>query len=332
MRTRLLFALVTLAGVGTAAAPAQAPTVDSRWLAYLGCWRSIEIGREAIVCLVPAAETSAIDLVTIDSGRVVAAEQIAATGQRTETAGADCSGWQRAQWSEVSDRVYLSSEETCPGGGTRRGTGLIALTHEGHLLYIQGNTVAAKTGVRVQRYREGPAVDLPSEVKDALTRLGAEVTATARARAAGAAPLTIDDLAEASRALNVEVLQAWLIARGEAFNLDAKRLIALAEAGVPPRITDLMIALSNPGVFVVDASARQARRTFVTTETAVDGPVYIGAPVYSGSCYGFTGFVGSYDIFPFSSAYCDGYAFAYPYPYGWFPVTILYTGGSIGGS
>ena len=333
MRTRLLFALVTLAGAGAAAAPAQAPTVDSRWLAYLGCWRSIEIGREAIVCLVPAAEAPAIDLVTIDSGRVIAAEQIAATGQRIETAGGDCSGWQRAQWSEVSDRVYLSSEETCPGTGTRRGTGLIALTHEGQLLYIQGNTVAAKAGVLVLRYREGPAVDLPSEVKDALTRLGAEVTATARARAAAAAALSIEDLAEASRAVNVEVLQAWLIARGSAFTLDAKRLVALAEAGVPPRITDLMIALSNPGVFVVDASARGARRaTPVATESSAGPPIYVGAPLYSGSCYGFSGFVGWYDMFPFSSAYCGGYAFGYPYPYGWYPVTIFYTGGSSGGS
>src|SRR5688572_922315 len=162
MRTRIPLLLAgAMLGIGAAPAPApalaQTPTVDSRWVAYLGCWRSIEIGRESTVCLVPATGTAAVDLVTIDSGQVVAAEQIAATGQRVATMRGDCSGWQSAQWSDVSDRVYLRSEETCPGWGTRTGTGLIALTSEGQLLYIQANTIGQKTGVRVQRYREAAA-------------------------------------------------------------------------------------------------------------------------------------------------------------------------------
>ena len=331
MRTPIpvLLAAAALFGIGAAPAPAHAqnPTVDSRWLAYLGCWRSIEIGREATVCLVPGggAETAAVDLLTLDSGQVVAAEQIIA-GQRIGTARSDCSGWQDAQWSGVSDRLYLRSEETCPGWGTRTGTGLIALTHEGQLLYIQGSSLGGKTGVRVQRYREvGAELDLPSEVKDALRALSTDLTATARARAAAAAPLAIDDLAEASRELDVEVVEAWLVARGGSFHLDAARLVALAAAGVPARITDLMIALSNPGVFVVDASARGARR--VSTSVA-PGPV---PPVYPVSVlYGACGM--QYLFLPFYSSYCDAYAFRYPYPFGWYPVSIVYTGGTSGGA
>ena len=329
MRTRIPVLLAAAALFGIAPVHAQNPTVDSRWLAYLGCWRSIEIGHESTVCLVTRGEveTDAVDLVTIDSGYVVAAEQIAATGQRLETLRADCTGWQSAQWSGVSDRLYLRSEETCPGWGTRAGTGLIALTHEGQLLYIQGNTIGGKTGVRVQRYRETAAApDLPSEVKDALSALNTDLTARARARAGAAAPLAIDDLAEASRQLDVEVEEAWLVARGGSFHLDAERLVALAAAGVPGRITDIMIALSNPGVFVVDASGGRGTRRVSTAEQG-SGPVPPVNPVAElyGSC------AMQYLFLPFYSSYCDGYAFRYPYPYGWYPVSILYTGGTTGG-
>jgi hypothetical protein len=322
MRTRIpvLLAAAALLGIPAAPAHAQNPTVDSRWLAYLGCWRSIEIGPESTVCLVPGAETAAVDLVTIDSGHVVAAEQIIA-GQRIETARRDCTGWQDAQWSGVGDRLYLRSEETCADWGTRTGTGLIALTREGQLLYIQGSTIGEKTGVRVQRYREVAAeFDLPSEVADALGALETELTATARARAAAVAPLAIDDLAEASRELDVEVVEAWLVARGGPFQLDAERLVALAEAGVPSRITDVMIALSNPRVFVVDASVR--RRTREASTSGDPGPVFPVAELY-GAC------AIQYAFLPFSS-YCDSYAFRYPYPYGWYPVSIIYTGGTSG--
>jgi hypothetical protein len=337
-RIAMLLAAAALSGVAAQGARAQNPTVvDSRWLAYVGCWRSIEVGRESTLCVVPGPETAAIDLVTIDSGGVVAAEQIVATGQRMATARGDCTGWERAQWSEVSDRVYLRSEETCPGWGTRTGTGLLALTHEGQLLYLQGNTVAAKTGVRVQRFREaGAGVELPSEVRDALNAVDASLTATARARAAASAPLAIEDLAEASRALDVEVVEAWLIARGGAFNLDADRLVALAQAGIPPRVTDLMIALANPGVFVVDARARRgARRAGATTspDSSYIGTTGAFPQFYGRSCAALDyWFFAGYGIVPFSSSYCDGSAYLYPYAYGWYPVTIIYTGSGTSGS
>lgn len=325
MRTRIavLLAGAAMFGFGAPLVPAHAqnPNLDSRWLAYLGCWRSIEIGRESTLCLVPArgAEPAAVDLVTIDSGRVVAAEQIVATGQRLQATRGDCTGWQSAEWSGVSDRVYLRSEETCPGWGTRTGTGLIAVTDEGQLLYIQGSTVITKTGVRVQRYREAAAeLELPSEVADALNALAPDLTTTARARAAAAAPLAIEDLAEASRELDVAVVEAWLVARGKTFHLDAERLVALAEAGVPPRITDLMIALSNPRVFAVDA--RGTRRVSTSVEPA---PVYPVSDRYDACAM-------QYVLLPFSPLYCHGYAFRYPYPYGWYPVSIIYTGDASG--
>jgi hypothetical protein len=47
------------------------------------------------------------------------------------------------------------------------------------------------------------------------------------------------------------VTEAWLLERRQAFALDAHELVRLADAGVPARVTDAMVAVSNPGVFNV---------------------------------------------------------------------------------
>ena len=326
MRTpisRLLVA-ATLLGLGATPARAQNTTVDSRWLAYLGCWEALDT--PSTLCLIPSADTSAVDLVTIKNGQVVTAEQILATGARVETARADCAGWRSAEWSAVSDRLYLRSEETCPGWGTRTGTGVIALSRDGQLLYIQGSTVGLRAGVRAQRYREiTTTVDLPSEVRDALDALRPDLTASMQARAAATAPLAIEDLVEAARQLDVDVVEAWLVERGGSFTLDAARLTTLAKAGVPSRITDLMIALSYPKMFAINATSHQGERRVITDESYAGGGAYALTPSY-GDC------LMAYQPFGYSSYYCDGFA-SLQYGYSWFPynpVAIIYTGGSSG--
>ena len=328
MRTRIptLLVAVALLGTGATAARAQNTTVDSRWIAYLGCWESIG-GQKSIVCVVPGADTSAIDLVTIENGEVVKAEQMIATGARIETTHGECTGWQSAEWSAVSDRLYLRLEERCPGWGTRTGTGVFAMTRDRQLLYIQGSTVGMKTGVQVQRYRE-PTTDLvlPSEVKDALDALHLDLSVTAQAHAAATAPLAIDDLVEASRQLDPDVVEAWLVERGGSFTLDRKRLVTLANAGVPSRITDLLVALSYPGVFTINVTAHQGARRAETTESYAGGagPVFPVASWYAGCSLEYLPFYGSY--------YCDGFAQAYPFTYGSYgrdyPVVIIFNGSS----
>jgi hypothetical protein len=306
---------------------AQNTSVDSRWLAFLGCWKPMSL-RSTMLCIVPAADSGAVDLVTIENGEVVKAEQIIADRRNIQTAHGECTGWQRAEWSTISDRLYMHSEERCPGWGTRTGSALFAMTRDGQLLYIQGSTVGEKTGVQVQRYREiTDSLSLPSEVQDALDAVHLDVTAATQARALAKAPLDIDDLAEASRELDLDVVEAWLVERGSSFNLDAKRLEALAKAGIPGRITDLMIALSFPGVFSIDATShRGARRTAELAYSESAGPLYPVTPWY-GSCL--------MDYY-----YCDGFANPYPYGYGDFygygrdyPVVIIYnpSGGGGGG-
>ena len=333
MRTQIPMVLVATALLGLAATPARAQntTIDSRWIAYLGCWESVGGAKPSVVCIVPAADTSAVDLVTIENGEVTKAEQILATGAPVETIRGECTGRQSAEWSTVSSRLYLRSQERCPDWGTRTGTGMLAMSRDGLLLYIQGSTVGTKTGVRVQRYREAETdLVLPSEVKDALDAMHLDVSVTAEAHATATAPLAVEDLSEASRELDAEVVEAWLIERGGSFTVDAKRLVSLANAGVPSRITDLLIALSHPGVFTVDARSRNARR--VETEESYGagaGPSYPATPWY-GSC------AMEYMPFTYGSYYCDGFGSSYPYGYSYlrdYPVIIIYngSGGGIGG-
>jgi hypothetical protein len=324
-----LLIAAALLGIGTPPpAAAQNTTLDSRWIPYIGCWKLIA-PRQTLVCVVPAVDSGAVDLVTVENGEGVKAEQIIAGGRRLETAHGECTGWQSARWSTVSDRLYLRSEESCPGWGTRTGSGLLAMTRDGQLLYIQGSTVGLKTGVHVERYGElTDSLALPSEVQDALDALHLDLTAVSQARALAKAPLGIDDLAEASRQLNLDVVEAWLVERGSLFNLDGRRLVELAKAGIPSRITDLMIALSYPGVFSIDATAHRGERRgdSVVAYGPGAGPIYPVSSWY-GSC--------DMDYLAFSSNYCDGFSSGYPYGYDFYqhnyPVIIIFNG-SGGGS
>lgn len=333
MRTRIptLFAAAALLAIGAVPPPARAQdtTVDSRWQAYLGCWEPMASAK-TVLCVVPAAGTAAVDLVKIEKGEVVAAERLVATGERVATAHGDCTGWQSAAWSSIADRLYLRSENTCPSSGTRSGTGMIAMTRIGHLLYIQGATLGLETGVRVERYREASDdLVLPSEVKDALRP---EITPTMQARAAATAPLSIDDVVEASRHVGAAITEAWLVERGGPFTVDAKRLIALAKAGVPTRTIDLLVALAYPSAFAVNPATGQGeRRQVEKSSSAPANQVYANA-AYPECSY-------DYLFYGYSSYYCDGmygYGYGYyPYGNGWYPgdypVTIIYTGSS-GGS
>ena len=75
MRTQIqaLFTAAALLGIGAVPARAQDTTVDSRWLAYLGCWEPIE-GSKSSLCIVPAAGTSSVDFVTVFKGQVTVRE------------------------------------------------------------------------------------------------------------------------------------------------------------------------------------------------------------------------------------------------------------------
>jgi len=327
MRTPIQALLAAAALVGTGAAPArgQNPSLDSRRLAYIGCWERVESAK-SLVCVVPAAATSAVDLLTIQKGQVVARERLTATGERVATAHDDCTGWQSVEWSARGQRLYLRSDDTCASGETQ-GTGVIAMDGDGRQwLYIQGMTLGGQTGVRVQRYREmTDDVLLPDDVKNAIRM---DVSATMQARAAAAVPLSPDDVVEVTRHVDTPVLEAWLVERGEAFTLDATRLVTLADAGVPSRVIDLMVALSYPKVFAINTTSRAGERR--PRASSPDGgyarggaPMGAYAPLRECSLF--------YLLYAYVPYDCTGVysGYGYGYGYGWYPggypVMIVFT-------
>lgn len=264
---RLTAAGALLAGAAWlgAAAPAfaQGGLSDARWQAWIGCWQPADLpsagggARALLVCVVPVAGSTAVDIVTVADTLVVAREPVDAAPERRTIARDGCQGWASAEWSGDARRVYLRSAYTCGGGIERRSSGLMAMSPRGEWLDVQAVTSGNRTGVRTVRYKAVEALStLPSTIAVALA---ASPPDAGMARTAASAPLSTDDVAEAARRLDAPVVEAWLAERGQGWpGLNARQLTQLAAAGVPGSVTDVMVALSYPRTFAVNAVSRQA--------------------------------------------------------------------------
>lgn len=253
----LLGAFAVMMAVPSPAA-AQSVRVDGRWDAWLGCWQPAGAPSSAktpLLCVVPASGTSAVDLLTVADGKVTAREHIVADGERLADSHDACTGWRSAQWSNDGSRVYLHSQYTCDNNVKRGSTSLMAMSANGEWMDVQGVQVGKNNGVRLMMYREvtDPG-NLPAEVANAI---GNRAMAVASARVAAAAPVRVEDIAEASQKLDAPVVEAWLANRGDRMTVNARQLVALANDGVPGSVIDMVVALSYPDKFAV-ASANGA--------------------------------------------------------------------------
>jgi hypothetical protein len=228
-------AVITLIGVP---APLDAQSADPRWQPWVGCW--VAAGGTERACVSPAAGRSAVDIVTTAGNGAVTRERIEANGEPQVSERDGCTGWERARWSADGLRVYLSSEYQCANGPTRRSSGLLVMSSRGRWLSVAGVTLGENTGVRVLRY-------------DAAV----STAATLAARAAMAS-IDLAALIEASRQANPLVVEAWLGESEQAFSTNARRLGELADANVPERIIDILVALSYPNAFAIKPSPTTA--------------------------------------------------------------------------
>lgn len=298
--TALLLASLALAGPSVA----QAEPADAPWQAWLGCWQPVEAqaqeGTEAaptsLVCVVPTSEASAVEVVTVTDGTITERDRIAVTGERHASERDGCTGWENLSWSADGRRVYRTSEHQCAGGTQRASSGVLTLLRTGDWISAQGVRVGSETRVRVLRYRPAPEqAAVPAEITRALQ---GRALAVETARLAAAAPLTEQDVAEATRQIDSAVVEAWLIEQGQGFAMNARKLVQLADAGVPERVIDLMVALSYPNVFAIDAAAREGELRPDEKPERIDprrrvGPVAVLDPWYSPG-YGWGGYYPGY--------------------------------------
>ncbi|MEO7084615.1 MAG: hypothetical protein ABI442_07015 [Gemmatimonadaceae bacterium] len=269
--TNILHALRRTAFIGFAfssfgalasGAGAQSAAVNARWQAWIGCWQQVqEIPHESmiqavrppappIVCVTPGANSSSVEIVTVDSARVLSRYSVDASGAPHAVDRDGCAGTESARWSRDSLRVFLHSDLTCANSLKRVSTGVMSI-ESGEWVDVHSLSVVGNEGVRAVRYRqENAPKGLPSNLVSVIgnaRRLDAQT-----AIIAAGAPLTAAAIAEASSAIDTAAVQSWLVERHEKTTVNAKILMGLADAGVPGSVTDIMVALAHPAEYHFD--------------------------------------------------------------------------------
>ena len=242
---------------------AAAQEVDSRWAPWIGCWRAVDETAAAaftatatasaeapLLCVVPLAGEAAIEMLTVVDGQVVSRESIFTDGRQHGVSREECEGWEGAEFSADSHRIYVRSELTCAAGSHRSSTGLMSMVSPFEWLDVRTMDVDGQSVPWAIRYRLASQADFEAAgQEDLFSAQGSEVR---MARMVASIPIVVDDVIEAAGRVSAETLQLWVVERGEPFALDASRLIEMADAGVPPGVIDVVVAVSYPEKFVVN--------------------------------------------------------------------------------
>jgi hypothetical protein len=346
----VLAAMACAVAMAPSVATAQAtPQLDARWQPWIGCWKPAPPQGEAIsysaarnsdvplVCVIPSNAPSApsgVDVVTVKDGKIVARDAISASGQSFASSKDGCNGVESASWSADGHRVYVRSDFTCPGGLKRSSSGIFAMSPDGEWVNVQGVDANGSKGVRTLRYADaGVPSALPEEIASAIRD---HDMAVRTARAAAAAPLSTADVVEASHKVDSSVVEAWIVDRAQNFGVDAKQLVALADAGVPGNVTDAMVAVSYPKAFAVNptggadgvSSIETARGTpsVELDRSSRRGATVMMVPEYS-TFYSPFDFYYGYSPYGYSPYGYAPYGYA-PYgysPYGYSPYSGYYS-------
>jgi hypothetical protein len=296
---------------GTSALRAQSTAYDARWQAWLGCWQPVEArltGPSPYVCVIPGSGSSSVSVVTISNGKEISRQRIEATGQQRPITEDGCSGWESAKWSADSRRIYTQSEVTCPGALRRTSSGILAFSGTGEWLDVQLVRAGDGSGLAVARYRDaGIPAAIPAEISAALAGKQRAISA---ARMAAGAPIGTADVVDAARNTDSDAVNGWLVERGQALALDATQLAALSEAGVPGKVTDVMLALSYPDVLALDRGTGDGspRETGGYRMPGRASEIYFGRYGYSPYGYSPYGYLGNGLVAGFGS-----YGSRYPY-------------------
>ncbi len=253
MTRRILVAALAVSALALpASSHAQLPLAGPRWQGWLGCWsaapaaRLKESGPDAprIVCVTPTPEPDAVDVSAIAEGKVVSQNRIDATGATHAVTAPGCQGTESARWSGDGRRVFLQSHVTCDGLATEMNA-ILAITQGGEWIDVRRVAAGGGSDVRVARYHDvGVPTAVPTEIASAFDRRNDILFHDARV--AAGMPFSPKAIVEASHSVDAAVVESWVSEAGQNYPIDARTLRELADAGVPARVTDAMIAVSRP--------------------------------------------------------------------------------------
>ena len=263
--------------IPSVAARAQATAVrnsaNARWAAWIGCWQptGADHGGQPVhrfehftqiapsfagpvVCIAPAGDASSVDVLTLDSSKVLSRYAVDASGASRPVNRDGCEGREWAQWSRDSLRVFLHSDVTCANGLARASNGVMSIAGDGDWVDVHSVSVGGRALVSSARYRKTATPSgLPPELAPVLAN--ANRMENQAATIAAGAPLTGAAIAEATKAIDTATVQAWLVERNDPIKVDVRMLTSLADAGVPGSVTDVMVALAHPDDFHFDHSS-----------------------------------------------------------------------------
>ncbi|MBC7670778.1 MAG: hypothetical protein H7247_00030 [Polaromonas sp.] len=316
-RTIVAGALVALAASTSAA---QQSAAGPKWQAWIGCWVTLPAEPNLpTVCISPTSSSDAVAVTALSGGRVLSRDTIDASGRERTIAEKECSGTKTGAWSADERRVYLRSSVSC--GSTRTTTSaILGMTESGQWLDVRGVAAGDGQNVRIARYEPTsiPA-GTPDDVNAALT---GRYTLAQGARIAAGAPIGTAAVIEASKAVDVAVVEAWLLERGQVFPLDAATLVRLADAGLPGRITDALVAVSNPASFAFERADDRRRADQYDRDPARRITVFMD-PSYDPWGYGYSRYGYGNGYSPYGYGYGNGLG---QYGSGYYPPIVIVSG------
>lgn len=330
-RMTIRFGILGALAFAATALPRAAEAQSGSWLPWLGCWEA-EAGApaDAAICVRPAEQAGAVEILRIEGDEILARELVWADGVRHETTREGCEGWEQGAFSADGRRVFLESEHVCEDGLTRRASGLMALAGPVTWLDVRVLEVGDEPTAWVQRYALTSSA--PAEALGLGDPTGGRMVTAGAARVAASAALDLDDVIEASERLPAEAVEAWLAEWGEAFDLSADRLVRLADAGVPDRVIDVMVAVSYPRTFALNARGgaerAESRGAMASSRRGYADPFwdsfYYGGFGYAPWGFGFRGRYG-YGYSPYGYGYSPyGYSGGFgSWGYGYRPTVIV---------
>ena len=252
MRKQLILSALFSAAF-SASAFAAAP--DDAWLAWAGCWKADGDTSGKALCIVPSDD--GVRMLTIVGKNIESESRIVASGLPRSITQEGCSGSETAVWSADRQRVFLNAQLNCGNNVSRKVSGMFVMLTPSQWASIQSISAAGGEPVmHTVRYVEAFPADLPDEVEQAFrdNRLARETV-----RVAAASRLGLDDVKEAVKIAQPNVVEAWITTTNQEFDLDGKTLIELADAGVPSSVIDALVAVSNPRHFAVREERREER-------------------------------------------------------------------------
>ncbi|MDE2653416.1 MAG: hypothetical protein OXI71_06310 [Gemmatimonadota bacterium] len=277
-------------GALPAGADGQAPNTRMGWQPFLGCWQADGADEElGILCF--AAVGDQVQMLTISDGMITHREPFPADGQPRRIEQDGCIGTESARFSGDQRRIYTTSQVACQDQPPRTGSGIIFMPSAGEWVDVRSSQTAGEDATAwVQWY-----VRTDESQLNELGIQSGRATGPLAVRGVASftmAPITIDDVVDASENVDDKAVEAWIAEVGQEFaGLDAEDLLTLDGAGVSGDVIDVVVAVSFPARFAVSDDAVRGQDGYVGLRPLWADPFYYGYGRYG---YGYGGWYSPY--------------------------------------